>query len=319
MPPRFSVSACLQPLNKSLCTGLNNLSLDGPVYHSSRTLKTKAKAKQWRRRDPFAISQAKLRKAANVSRQSELKEQRTAALGDPVFGDRTPFIEALLNPSLHSIEPNSDSPLSGGDSTAQNTTPLNYLISPEVLQSALEVCEKLTRPVPSENHNIADPQQAEEALIKHKEDYKHAEEAIRRILALENGNTKDGTRLNIQQSIEKFGRHNTDRILSPKPPSILDLANPDQQPALKERAGPDTGSAEVQISILTAKILVLANQLRTTSHKDKHNKRSLRLYVHKRQKLLKYLRRKERGGPRWQNLMNTLGLRDASWKGEIAF
>lgn len=85
--------------------------------------------------------------------------------------------------------------------------------------------------------------------------------------------------------------------------------------SVPKRVGPDTGSAEVQVAILTTKINVLADNL---GKKDKHNKRNLRLLVHKRQKLLKYLRRKERGGPRWQHLMDKLGLGDAMWKGEIS-
>ena len=82
-----------------------------------------------------------------------------------------------------------------------------------------------------------------------------------------------------------------------------------------KRAGPDTGSSEVQIAILTTKINVLAANLHK---KDKDNKRSLRLLVHRRQKLLQYLRRKERGGPRWQNVVEQLGINDAMWKGEIS-
>jgi ribosomal protein S15P/S13E len=52
--------------------------------------------------------------------------------------------------------------------------------------------------------------------------------------------------------------------------------------------------------------------------KDKLNKRNLRLMVHKRQKLLTYLRRRERAGPRWRSLVENLGIQDAMWKGEIS-
>ena len=85
------------------------------------------------------------------------------------------------------------------------------------------------------------------------------------------------------------------------------------------RAGPDTGSSEVQVAILTAKIKVLADHMLLKGRqKDKVNKRNLRLLVHRRQKLLQYLRRKERGGDRWQNLISTLGLTEGTWKGEIS-
>ena len=39
-----------------------------------------------RHRDPYAIAQARARKAANVSRQEVLRQERAAALGDPVRG-----------------------------------------------------------------------------------------------------------------------------------------------------------------------------------------------------------------------------------------
>ena len=84
------------------------------------------------------------------------------------------------------------------------------------------------------------------------------------------------------------------------------------------RAGPDTGSSEVQIAILTAKIRNMADQLEATGRQDKHNKRNLRLLVHRRQKLLKYLRKRERGGERWQFLTQTLGLTEGTWRGEIS-
>jgi len=90
------------------------------------------------------------------------------------------------------------------------------------------------------------------------------------------------------------------------------------QPDKTPRAGPDTGSSEVQIAVLTAKIRTLADFLETRGKTDKVNKRNLRLLVHRRQKLLLYLRRKERGGPRWQNIIDTLGLTEGTWRGEIS-
>jgi ribosomal protein S15 len=86
---------------------------------------------------------------------------------------------------------------------------------------------------------------------------------------------------------------------------------------LKQRKGPDTGSSEVQIAILTAKIRHLANHLERVGNSDKINKRNLRLLVHRRQKLLQYLRKKERAGPRWQRCIDMLGLTEGTWRGEI--
>jgi ribosomal protein S15 len=126
-------------------------------------------------------------------------------------------------------------------------------------------------------------------------------------------------RINVQRCIDTFGRHNTDQVLPPRPRAALTPESAEGAAQEKKpRAGPDTGSSEVQIAILTAKIRTMANMLEKNGNGDKHNKRNLRVLVHKRQKLLKYLRRKERGGPRWQNLIETLGLTEGTWKGEIS-
>ena len=74
----------------------------------------------------------------------------------------------------------------------------------------------------------------------------------------------------------------------------------------------------MQIAILTAKIRVLADRYEGVNRNDKVNKRNLRLLLHRRQKLLKYMERKERGGERWRYMLGLLGLTEASWKGQIA-
>lgn len=167
---------------------------------------------------------------------------------------------------------------------------------------------------------------AEEIEAKRKQDHARAAEAIARITALENGSSKDRMRVNIARCVETFGRHKTDRIFPPRAPPLPSINSTDPHPirpetnieGVKKRIGPDTGSSEVQIAILTAKIKTLADFLESRGKGDKHNKRNLRLLVHRRQKLLKYLRRKERGGPRWQHCIETLGLTEGTWKGEIS-
>ena len=54
----------------------------------------------------------------------------------------------------------------------------------------------------------------------------------------------------------------------------------------------DTGSTEVQIALLTAKINQLTEHLKTHK-KDKHSRRGLITMVGKRRKLMKYLERTE--------------------------
>jgi ribosomal protein S15 len=250
------------------------------------------------------MAQARQRKAANVSRQKVLAEERESSLGDPVKSQPTPIIQEMPAIQTHSHIPSSLS------------EDLNYYLKSNELDSALDFSKDLAAPLKNPDRNTADPQVEKEEMNLHNQEHKNAQEAINRIVNLNNGNTKDRVRLNITKCIETFGRHYTDSILPPKPSAVAHGSAP-VHPERAPRVGPDTGSAEVQAAILTVKIMNLSRHLET-ANKDKHNKRNLQLLVHKRQKLLQYVRKKERGGPRWQNLMGTLGLSDAAWKGEIA-
>jgi small subunit ribosomal protein S15 len=55
----------------------------------------------------------------------------------------------------------------------------------------------------------------------------------------------------------------------------------------------DTGSAEVQIAILTERINHLVEHLKTHK-KDHHSRRGLLILVGRRKKFMKYLRRKDK-------------------------
>lgn len=68
----------------------------------------------------------------------------------------------------------------------------------------------------------------------------------------------------------------------------------------------DTGSADIQIAILTEEINNL-NQHLSTHKKDHHSRRGLMKMVGTRRKLLKYLRTNE--VERYRNLIAKLGLR----------
>ncbi|MFA5450289.1 MAG: 30S ribosomal protein S15 [Clostridia bacterium] len=68
----------------------------------------------------------------------------------------------------------------------------------------------------------------------------------------------------------------------------------------------DTGSPEVQVAILTARILELTEHL-ATHKKDHHSRRGLLKMVGKRRSLLKYLR--ENDIERYRALIAELGLR----------
>ncbi len=68
----------------------------------------------------------------------------------------------------------------------------------------------------------------------------------------------------------------------------------------------DTGSPEVQIALLTARINYLTEHLKTHK-KDHHSQRGLLKMVGRRRGLLNYLR--ENSPERYQELLNKLGLR----------
>lgn len=68
----------------------------------------------------------------------------------------------------------------------------------------------------------------------------------------------------------------------------------------------DTGSTEVQVAVLTARIRELTEHMRAHK-KDFHSRRGLLIMVGKRRKLLQYLKRKD--FMRYQMLIQRLGLR----------
>ena len=68
----------------------------------------------------------------------------------------------------------------------------------------------------------------------------------------------------------------------------------------------DTGSPEVQVALLTTRILGLQSHFNEHA-KDHHSRRGLLKLVNQRRKLLDYLKRKDLG--RYQELIGRLGLR----------
>ena len=68
----------------------------------------------------------------------------------------------------------------------------------------------------------------------------------------------------------------------------------------------DTGSADVQIAILTSRITTLTEHFKTHK-KDNHSRRGLLKLVAQRRKLLDYVKRKDEA--RYQSLLQKLGIR----------
>jgi small subunit ribosomal protein S15 len=70
----------------------------------------------------------------------------------------------------------------------------------------------------------------------------------------------------------------------------------------------DTGSPEVQVSLMTSRINYLTEHFKQHK-KDFHSRRGLQELVNKRRKLLKYL--KKNNQQRYTALIQKLGLRDS--------
>ena len=73
-----------------------------------------------------------------------------------------------------------------------------------------------------------------------------------------------------------------------------------------KRGDNDTGSPEVQVALLTARIVHLTEHFKTYK-KDHHSRRGLLMMVNRRRSLLDYLHRKDAG--RYKALIEKLGLR----------
>jgi len=328
MPPRISEFPCLKALKSALPSN-NGPQVARPLRAFSSTphpAKGATTGQQRRYRDPYIVAQARARKAANLSKQEALRISRARALGDPVRGVETEFVKSFDTAR-------------GTGKHADKSAYLNNFLTQTEIDEQLAASKQLVEPAPQTkrdlNYNPTTGEQEERALrdleaknARNKEMWEQAhgtvQEAIKRITDVDNGNSKDRFRINVERCIDTFGRHQTDKILPGRPlpiplgPGGAPLMDHEHEVApLKERKGPDTGSSEVQIAILTAKIRNLANHLERVGNSDKINKRNLRLLVHRRQKLLQYLRRKERAGPRWQRCIETLGLTEGTWRGEI--
>ena len=81
-----------------------------------------------------------------------------------------------------------------------------------------------------------------------------------------------------------------------------------KQQIIKENArqSDDTGSPEVQVAILTERIVNLTEHFKTHA-KDNHSRRGLLMLVNKRRSLLDYLKREDT--TRYSDLIAKLGLR----------
>jgi len=275
---------------------------------------------------PWAAERARLKKLKVQPRAQRLGEEREPKAADPVWGKPTPFNEALdrIPKPLSSIDTliqekhvpgKTRMEMMAGVTPGEDLGRLNHALSPGEVHVFIQNSRLITQPPERDEHGVhlgVPPEDRAKWEMKHIQ----AMAAIHRIVSLGNESSKDKTRANKQLCIETFGRHNTDKLF-PQPRYPSNATHPEQALKKTPRVGADTGSSEVQAGILTAKIRVLAKHMETNK-KDKMNRRNLRMMCHRRQKLLKYLKRKERGGERYRSVMTALGLDDAAIERELA-
>lgn len=274
--------------------------------------------KRKQKKDPYAYAQAQQRKNVNLERKKELQKERKATNGHPIYGNTTPYIESFDSAGqqeMSTVKRDADgNALEEPHSLPTTPGMRNFFLSEEELKEVTEHAYSLTKPRVGVIEAQMGTESVEEKEKQHEAVHAKATEALRRITAMDNASAKDRRHANIRRIIGEFGRHETDKFLAPRALSI----NPNPEPKVP-RAGPDTGSSEVQIAILTEKIRTLSKALEINrGYKDIHNKRNLRVLVHRRQKLLRYMERKERGSERWTHMLEKLGLTPATWKGEIS-
>ena len=271
------------------------------------------------KQDPYGWAQAQQRKAVYVKRKEELQQVRDEAWGSPVHGLTTPFVESFDSAGqapLSSPPVDEDgNPLEEPHALPTSPHVRNYQLSEEEVNDAVAQSYLLTKPQEASVRTSVDPVLEAKEREEHERLHNKTIEVLKRMSDLNNGSAKDRRHANIRRCIETFGRHNTDHTLERPAPPLARGLEPTPQPV---RGGADTGSSEVQIAILTAKIRALALELEgPKGHRDKNNKRSLRVLCHKRQRLLRYMEKKERNSGRWRHLIETLGLSPATWKAQI--
>ncbi|KAI8050813.1 hypothetical protein BDF22DRAFT_693554 [Syncephalis plumigaleata] len=118
-----------------------------------------------------------------------------------------------------------------------------------------------------------------------KEHVKQQAEQVRRIIGLDTANSKEIVRWNVQKAVDEFGR-----------------------------AEADTGSPEVQAAVWTVRIRNLERHL-TDHRKDVHNRRNYRQLIHKRAKMLRYLKRESL--ERYHLCLKSLSLLPEQVEGEL--
>ncbi|EMR10661.1 ribosomal protein S15 [Pneumocystis murina B123] len=268
------------------------------------------------------------RKKQNIEKQKRLKEERSSKICSSTIGFPTEFTRSILYPhhffSSEAISGINQANFFFSDTELNKLFKLSKeaslrrvgLSSSVINKSCLEELKKKASEyieidenteniealleILSKNGKIKEffdleKEKNEESIIvklvsicktqKIFEQEKKKEDVMRRLMDLKNSNSKAIQLLNITMAIQKFRQHEL-----------------------------DTGSPEVQAAVFTVRIHYINFHL-SFHYKDKNSLKSLRHLVHKRQAILKYLRRKDYD--RYFSCIKKLGLTDNAVLNEI--
>ncbi|KAF9998412.1 hypothetical protein BGZ80_005839 [Entomortierella chlamydospora] len=246
----------------------------------------------------------------NIQKQEKKRLEFEGSTPDYIIGKDTDFTRSLLKQSilqtpLAAIKP-ADAPTSTSESDSTSGLRSSFSpLSPSIFSSSSRTPLVVSTSKPSGYQHFLNEAEADlifekvpevqvqelmlqSALVSEKLQLpieRQKAELVRRITALENGNAKQITLENIRRAREAF-----------------------------QREEGDTGSPEVQAAIMTVRILNLNNHV-LNNKKDKHNYRRLRMLVHQRQTVLKYLKKTD--PERYHSCLNRLGLEPRSIEDEI--
>lgn len=244
------------------------------------------------------------RKKANVARQAVLKAERTPANFNPIIGVSTPFTRALLTPAAVWTP--------GANIEDSLYFPKEQLSQ---IQSAVEKAFVARQHADAANEAIIlssrqqTPRQDPALPVMTAQD-----DALDSVLAVEEKLMNE--RLHAISLTNSVSSEASSRIASLQNSNARTLRAYNTAFAIREfgRAPGDTGSAEVQAAILTARIVAESAHI-ANNRKDVHGFRGFRGLVHQRQKVLKYLRTES--VERYFSCIERLGLSDQAVVREI--
>lgn len=269
--------------------------------------KLQRESQRWFSSSSFSLAKSQVairRKKANIQRQIELKEQRSPKDFDPIIGIPTAFTRSLVSPTTSSqvqegvyhsnkeikeiqaavLESERARAMADG---RRNQVPAGFDVPNLSSTSNPDQSQKPFIPTTRTNSPEYDRTLLENRLKELEQVNERKSAASSRLLSLANQNARSMRYFNTQLALSTFGR-----------------------------AEGDTGSPEVQAAILTTRIHALKLHLDTGRNKrDVHGYRGFRSLVHKRQSILKYLRRESI--ERYFKCLEALGMTDSMVTREI--